>query len=184
MHDEKLPGTEADQDILRRMRARDEVVPRGSGIPARSSAPANQREDLTPEEAETRAEKKAKIAQLLHRGLVNARLEVKDADPNYYYTWIREHDPDIERMHALGFEIVTKEGSESALHGTGDNRRRLGDVILMKTSRENYEIIQEVKTEKKARKSQLGKREYLRRVASSAYAAPALDPMNIGTGEK
>lgn len=182
---EQPKGTDADQEILRRMRARDEVVPRGSGHPVGSPAPAvPQQKEMTAEEATSRAEKKAKIAQLLHRGLVNARLEVKDADPNYYYCWVREHDPDIERMDALGFEIVTKEGEESALHGAGDMRRRIGDVILMRTPRENYEIIEEVKTEKRARKSQLGKREYLRRVASSSVSVPALDPMNVGTGEE
>ncbi len=106
---EELKGTDADQEILRRMRLRDEVVPRGSGHPVGSPAPAvPQQKEMTPEEATSRAEKKAKIAQLLHRGLVNARLEVKDGDPNFYYCWVREHDPDIERMHALYHEVLSK----------------------------------------------------------------------------
>lgn len=170
----------ADQEILAKMREKkdgESKVPNRGASASQEAEEAVSRQDVSGEEAQTRAERKAKIAQLLHRGLVNARLEVKDGDPNKYYCWVREHDPDIERMAALGFEIETEAGKVT--HGAGDNRRRLGDVILMSTSRENYEIIQEVRAEQKARKSQLGKREYLRRVASGG-AAPALDPLGVG----
>lgn len=164
-----------DQEILARQKERKDAEAHEKSVKARQAG-----EDATPEEAETRAEKKAKVAQLLHRGLVNARLEVKDGDPNRYYCWVREHDPDIDRMAALGFEIETEAGQKT--HGAGDNRRRIGDVILMSTPKENYEIIQEVRQEQKAKKSQLGKREYLKR-ASSALAAPVLDPLGVGLGD-
>lgn len=171
-----------DKDILEQMRKRDGETSGPPGGQARPAPSPAEREDVSPEEALSRSEKKAKIAQLLRRGLVNSRLEVSDGDPNKYYCWVREHDPDIERMHTLGFEIETEAGKGT--HGAGDNRRRIGDVILMSTSKDNYEIIQEVRSEQKARKSQLGKREYLRRVASSqGSAAPALDPLQIGTEE-
>jgi hypothetical protein len=165
----------ADQEILARQRKHAEEI--------RSKAETGKeddRPDATPEEAASRSERKAQVAQLLHRGLVNARLEVKDADPNRYYCWVREHDPDIDRMMALGFEIETEAGQKT--HGAGDNRRRIGDVILMSTPKENYEIIQEVRMEQKAKKSQLGKREYLRR-AASGLAAPILDPLGVGLGD-
>jgi len=173
-----------EKDMLSQMRGRDvdPVPPEKKDVP--SSTPAKDKEDVSPEEAMSRSEKKAKIAQLLRRGLVNSRLEVTDGDPSKYYCWVREHDPDIERMHSLGFEIETEAGAKAGVHGAGDNRRRIGDVILMSTSKENYEIIQEVRQEQKAKKSQLGKREYLRRVAAAGKgAAPALDPLHIGTKE-
>lgn len=166
----------ADQEILARQRSHAEEIRSKTETGAEDD-----RADASPEEAASRAEQKAKVAQLLHRGLVNARLEVKDADPDRYYCWVREHDPDIERMLALGFEIETEAGE--TLHGAGDKRRRIGDVILMSTPKENYEIIQEVRMEQKAKKSQLGKREYLRR-AASGMAAPVLDPLGVGLGDE
>lgn len=141
---------------------------------------AEERPDATTEEAVSRADRKAVLAQLLDRGLVNARLEVKDADPRFFYMWARDHEPDLQRLFSLGFELVPKtseEGSEH-LHGTADNLRRLGDVVLVRTPKENHELIEEIKAERKAQKSAMGKREYLRR--AKAHGVPILDPLGVG----
>lgn len=144
------------------------------------------REDKTPKEAESLADRKAKIAQLLHRGVVADRLEVRNPDPNKEYEWVRETDQDIERHLALGFVIELEDGTElNRVHDTGDRVRRIGDVILMSTSKENYELIRQVRREQKARKSTLGKEEYLRRSLTANKGQPAsaqvpvLDPLGI-----
>ena len=139
---------------------------------------AEERPDMTSEEAMSRAERKAVLAQLLDRGLVNSRLEVKDAEPGWYYMWAREEDTDLQRLFALGFELVPKtEESAQDLHGTGDNLRRLGDVVLVRTPEENHQLIEEIKTERKAKKSLMGKREYLSR--AKKHGVPILDPLGV-----
>jgi hypothetical protein len=140
---------------------------------------AEERPDMTTEEAMSRAERKAVLAQLLDRGLVNARLEVKDADPNFYYMWAREDDTDLQRLFSLGFELVPKTSEKEAehLHGTADNLRRLGDVVCVRTPKENHELIEEVKTERKAARALMGKREYLRQ--AKKHGVPILDPLGV-----
>lgn len=144
------------------------------------------RVDKKPEEVMTLAEKKARLAQLLKRGMVADRLEVRNPNPSKVYEWIRETDQDIERHLALGFLIELEDGTEmNRLHGTGDNVIRIGDVILMSTSKEHYELIEQVKAEKKARKSTLGKEEYLRRARMAntgqvpSAQVPILDPLGV-----
>ncbi len=139
---------------------------------------AAERPDTSTEEATSRAKRKAVLAQMLDRGLVNARLEVKDAEPGWYYMWAREEDTDLQRLFALGFELVPKtEEAAKDLHGTGDNLRRLGDVVLVRTPEENHQLIEEIKTERKAKKSLMGKREYLAR--AKGHGVPILDPLGV-----
>ncbi len=150
-------------------------------VAARREGLAATREDKTPEEAETLAQKKAKLAQVLQRGMVADRLKVKNPDPDKVYEWIREEDTEMERHLALGFALEMEDGStKNRLHDTGDNRCRVGDVVLMSTSVENYELIQQVRMDQKAKKSTLGKEEYLRRARSARPDVPILDPLGVG----
>lgn len=144
---------------------------------AEQAAEEAQEEELTDEEIEERARRKEKVAQLLSRGIINTRLDPRkhlgDAyDPDRVYEWIRENDADIDRAKTLGFRVETRpeEEVEEEVEGSptpDQSKIRYGDVILMSIDRDRYELIEEVKEEKKAAKQDLGKQEYLRRARQS-----------------
>lgn len=141
------------------------------------------RKDKTPTEAEAIAErqqKKAALAQVLDRGMVNARLKIKDGEPDRYYAYVRDYPggTDLERVKALGFVIETQAGE--GLHGTGGSARKIGDVVLVSTSRENYELLQEVKAERAKRRHEARdpKRDYIRRARQNPDV-PILNPRGI-----
>lgn len=147
---------------------------------ARTPPKASTRPDKSPEDAEKlRREKKAALAQVLDRGMVNARLKVKDGRPDRVYVYIRDRQEDIDRMKALHFVVETEGGK--GLHGTGDNRRRIGDVVCMSTSRDNYEIIEEIKNERRRRRHQVAdpKRQYLKQARHRNPDVPVLNPLGI-----
>lgn len=120
--------------------------------------------DMTPTEAKERAKRKAKIAQLLKRGLVDDLLVVRDLPKDRRGVYVREREVDINKYQALGYRIETKFGQKRENHDPG-TRVRIGDVVLMTTDRENYELIQEVKAEATERKLDAGKKDYLAQAA-------------------
>jgi len=121
------------------------------------------RADVSPKEAMERAKKKAKIAQLLKRGPVNDLLVVRDLPADRRAVYARKNEQDIMKYENLGYRVETvygkteKEGEDHA----ADSTRVLGDVILMTTDRENYDLILEVKAEQLEGKLDVAKREYL-----------------------
>jgi len=97
---------------------------------------------------ETMQERRARIATILERGIINTRLNV-ELPPDIHGEWVREDSVQIERMKSLGFEIDLKYGNKTALHSTGAGTiARVGDVIFMTCPQEDYELIQEVKRER------------------------------------
>lgn len=142
-------------------------------------------EPLSAVDIEDKAKRKEVVAQLLTRGVVNDRLDVKrhlgrdEYDPSLHYEWIRETDQDIERARSLGFQVVTSEEDDSEdRHGRSDNLIRLGDVILMACPKAHKEIIEEVKQEKKDKRRDAEKRDYLNKAEKGSErgaAAPAID---------
>lgn len=137
--------------------------------------------DVSAAEAEVRAQKKAKLAQVLSRGAVSDRLAVKDADPNRHYEWCRNTTTDIDRWKALGFRVEQEKGRDSKLHGTGDGRILVGDAVLMSTSKENFELLDEVKGERKEKRARMNaKREYVDRMRRANPLVPVLDPLGEG----
>jgi hypothetical protein len=124
--------------------------------------------DLTPKEIEKRAAKKAKLAQVLERGIVISRLETPVEElkkDGMVGCWVRENDDDINRYQALGFELETGMGAGK---DTGDNRQRVGDSVLMSTSQENWDIIQEINTERRKKRSvKKAKAEYVRQARAN-----------------
>lgn len=160
-----------------------ERSPLAPGSPLTKLPQPTARKDKTPEEAQEVAErqrKKAALAQVLDRGLVNARLKVKDGARDRYYAYVRDNPQDLDRVKALGF--VLEETAGEGLHGTGDNRRKIGDVVLVSTSMENYEIIEEVKAERRRKRHEAGdpKKEYLRRSRLRNPDVAVLNPRGIG----
>lgn len=171
------PESGEDEELKRRLAAHTKAKMQKLTAEANRLEESENREDVSTDEAESRASKKARLAQILQRGFVNDKLVVEGADPNRYYCWVRDDEQEIMRCKALGFVLESEKGK--GLHGTGDNTRRIGDVILMSTPRDNYELIQEIRMEQKSRRSTLGKKEFLRRAKASGV--PVVDPQKVGT---
>jgi hypothetical protein len=112
---------------------------------------ALEEEEMSAEDALKRAktlqEKRAFFVQVLSRGVLNDRLNTAGVvAEDRKALWIRERDEDIQRILALGGRLETSEESgEKGLHGTADNRIRVGDVVLMSVPREDYELLQDIK---------------------------------------
>ena len=99
--------------------------------------------------SETRAQKKARIARVLERGVVIDRAAVA-LPPNLHGEWCHKDPVEIERMRALGFWVDGEGGRErhaTGLHSDGDGTPMIGDVVFMVTDKENKELIDEVRTE-------------------------------------
>ncbi len=124
--------------------------------------------DMTVKEIETKAQRKARLAQVLSRGIVLSRLETpveKLKEIGIVGCWVRENDDDINRYEALGFELETGMGAGK---DTGDNRQRVGDSVLMSTSQENWDIIQEINIERRKKRSvKKAKAEYVRQARTN-----------------
>lgn len=102
-----------------------------------------------------RQKKKARFAVALARGLVQNRLDVR-AKKGIHVEWTRNDPLEIHALATLGFEPATQQHLESRgnpqLHDNGDGSIVVGDVILMATSMENKELIDEVREEQKQRR--------------------------------
>jgi hypothetical protein len=98
---------------------------------------------MSPEE---RAQKKARLAVLLDRGFIQDRLKVPLPD-DLHGEWVRNDPIDIQRLRTLGFEVDTQYATSRSLHNDGTGSAVIGDVIFMTTSRENKELIDEIRHE-------------------------------------
>ena len=69
---------------------------------------------LTPEQALAKAAEldteKARIAEVLSRGIVTDMITVKDGQPDKRYAWVRENDGDISKFKMLGYEVEKEAG--------------------------------------------------------------------------
>lgn len=99
---------------------------------------------LSPEE---RAKRKAMLIQALDRGVVHDRLAV-DLPPGYYGEWCRNTQMDIDAMRTIGFWVDEEFASKRNLHNDGGPGTVVADVIYMVTSRENKELIDEIRMDK------------------------------------
>lgn len=138
--------------------------------------------DTTVAEAKMRATKKAKLAQVLSRGMVSSRLVVKNPEPGKHYEWSRYTETDIDRFKGIGFELEEKKGE--GLHGKGDNLIVVGDAVLMSCSNENFEILEELKEERHARRRKVSaKKDYVKKARMRNPDVPVIDPLNEGDEE-
>lgn len=96
---------------------------------------------------ETKAQKKARLAAVLDRGIVTANLDTSFLPEGQHGEWIRYDSNEIARMKALGFDTY-KGNHPNTLHSAADGTVRVGDVILMTTSKEQKELIDEVERER------------------------------------
>lgn len=96
---------------------------------------------------ETRAQKKARYAEVYDRGVAGARLHV-ELPPDVYGEWVPDFGEEIHRKELLGFEIDRIYAPARALHNKGDGKSIVGDVVFMTCSREQKEILDEVRRER------------------------------------
>lgn len=93
---------------------------------------------------ESRAQHKARLVQVLERGVVHDRLKV-ELPPSVYGEWVRRDPLEINRMRMLGFDVDTEYAPKRALHSDGTGAAGVADVIFMTTSRQNKDIIDEIR---------------------------------------
>lgn len=141
--------------------------------------PSTERKDVTPEEAvQIRESKIAKITQVLSRGLLNDKLEgiLKNATPaGRVGKFVRDRPEDIMRYENLGYTFDVKPGA-TGLHGTGDTRVRVGDVVLMTISVDDFELLREINARTVRQKLGVARKEYHNLTESrSDLAMPAFD---------
>jgi hypothetical protein len=139
---------------------------------------------VTPEQALAKAaeldKEKARIAEVLSRGIVTDMITVKDGRKDRRYAWVRENDGDIAKFKMLGYEVETEAGTGE--HQTGDDTRRVGDVILMSCPMEQYELIEEVRSEQKRKRLASPVKEYKKRAAEAAARDEAAPPVDFMEG--
>lgn len=96
--------------------------------------------------AETREQRKARLTQILERGIVSDRLKV-DLPLGIYGEWVSDDPVDIARLQAMGFQIDTEYAPNRALHSSGAKQGKIGDVVHMICNQEIKDIIDEIRKE-------------------------------------
>ena len=97
-------------------------------------------------EGEKRKALKARVAEVLDRGVIGDRLHV-DVPAGMHGEWV--HKDDVTKKKALGFQVAPRDfAPDKALHDAGDNSLRVGDVVFMTCAMETKEVIDEVKKER------------------------------------
>lgn len=113
-----------------------------------------------------RQEKKARIAQVLSKGILGEKLKsIQQActPDGYRSKFVRDKFEDIIRYQNLFFGFTYREGAGDGMggvHATADGRIRVGDLVLMTIRIEDHEILQEVRTERTKNKLTQARREY------------------------
>lgn len=100
--------------------------------------------NMTPEE---RAAKKRFFVTQLERGVIHDRLHV-DLPPHLHGEWVRRDNFEVEKMKALGFWVDTEYSAKRSLHGDGTKTGQVADVIFMCCSKEDKQLLDEVKHER------------------------------------
>lgn len=108
--------------------------------------PIVQTEPSPEQVAATFEQKVAKMTQVLNRGILNDRLAdiVKKATPKGRHGKpVRDREEDIIRYQNLGYTFDVNPDVKG-MHGTADGRIRIGDLVIMTISEEDYQVLQQV----------------------------------------
>lgn len=138
----------------------------------------------TPEEVdELRAQKKARIAQVLQRGVLNDKLQaVYDAcvPKGRKGKFIRDDAESFIRYSNL---FYSREFTEGALerYGSVDGHIRVGDIELVTISDEDREILREVKQERVMKNLGKGRKEYTTKADQAAREGNAPVPFDASS---
>jgi hypothetical protein len=135
-------------------------------------------------------QRKAKIARVLDRGFINERLEV-ELPPELHGEWVRDDSIEIDRMRALGFEVDKQYATKRSLHSGGDATAKVGDVIFMVCSKEDYMLQEEVRRERfeqmhgkpGKRDKQLEERAFEGQVKTETPEVPVIDDSHAREAE-
>lgn len=127
-------------------KALQEIISRPFNIPEEEWKVMSEEERVQAAE-NYRAERKVRLAQVLERGVVSARLQVP-LPPDVYGEWFRNDPEDLYRAQLLGFKVDDSYAVNRALHSDGDGKPIIGDVVFMTCPREDHELMQEIKQEK------------------------------------
>lgn len=121
-------------------------------------------EEPTPEEAvEIRARKKARIAQLMTRGILNSRLSAlceAVVPDGRFGKFVRDESGSIIRFQNLGYDFVYREDKTVEAEMDANNRISVGDVVLMTISKDDHEILKEIRVEGIQKKLGASRKEY------------------------
>ena len=165
---------QAGEEALRKLR--EPSAPRAP----RTTEPSPAEAEIT---ARERAAKKARLAQVLTRGITGERFKVayNAAVPDGYAgKFVRNNEGDIIRYTNLGYGFTYREGA-SRLDLTADNRVRVGDLVLMTISKDDLEILREIKQERiKYKVGKQGRQEYMREAEQAARDGGPI-PFDEGT---
>lgn len=138
-----------------------------------------------------RAEKKARLARILERGMVADRLAV-ELPADVYGEWVANDPSEIYRMKILGFEIDREYATSRALHSEGDGKSIVGDTVFMICDRDTKDLLDEIRRENfeamngkpgsKTVRRQAEEREF--RVASETVGMPVVEESVSRTARK
>lgn len=118
-----------------------EIVQNGENISLETPEQKEAYKRMTPEE---RAQRRAAIVTALERGVINDRMVVP-LPAHMHGEWVRRDPIEIEAMKRLGFEVDNQYAKERALNSDGSSAAIVHDVVFMTCSKENKELIDEVK---------------------------------------
>lgn len=126
-----------------------------------------------------KAELKSKRAQVLERGMTTERLRV-DLPNDLYGEWVPDYPEEVARAESLGFWIDREHAKKRRLHSDGSEASYIGDAVFMVTTKENYELLEEIRLERKlAMHGEGGKdkeeKDYSAKVRSEAPEVPVID---------
>lgn len=120
-------------------------------ISAKTGMPVSQTDALArePEEIKRlRAEKKARLARVLDRGVIVDRLHVELPD-HLYGEWIPNDKLSIHEANVLGFNVDTEFATRMPMFNNKDEDGGavVGDVIFMVCEKETKDLIDEIRAE-------------------------------------
>ncbi len=139
----------------------------------------------TPEGAEQlKAQKKARVAQVLQRGILNSKLQaVYEAcvPKGRKGKYIRDDGESVIRYGNLFYTFEYTEGAVKR-YGSPDGRIRVGsDLVLMTISQEDREILREVKQDRIMKNLGKGRKEYTTKADQAAREGGAPVPFDEST---
>src|SRR6266516_5700834 len=91
-----------------------------------------------------RADKRARFVRVLERGYTVDRMHV-DLPADLHGEWVPVDQ--VDRWETLGFMIDKTHAPQRQLHAQGDGSAHIGDTVFMTCSKEDYDLMQEIKHE-------------------------------------
>lgn len=131
---------------------RDEVVVKTSAASTPIKSESDRKEEhpqyaqSVVKPGQSKAEMKARLVQVLERGMVHDRMMVP-LPADVHGEWVRNDPLEIARMQTLGFQIDHEFAPKRALHSDGTSSAVVADVIHMICPREVKEVIDEIRHE-------------------------------------